>query len=304
MTRDVADVLKDKNIPMRRGVLAATLSTFRIGGPVALLVEPRSEMELIAAVSIAACFEHSFRVIGRGSNILFDDGEIETILIRTTAVNAVRETDGGFFAQCGASLPLLCDRAARRGLDGLSVACGIPGTIGGGVYMNAGAHENALSDVLKSVTAYYPDSGRKETYLVSELNTSYRFSRFQRENAVILSAEFALENGADPAVLTEEMRALRAARRAAQPLDLPSAGSVFRRPGPAISVGKLLDELGQKGRRVGDAAVSEKHAGFIVNLGAARAADVKALIREIQKTAEKERGIRLVPELCFIPSDV
>ena len=190
MTRGLADVLKEKNIPVREGVLAAALSTFRIGGPVALLIEPRNEAELIEAVRAAVLFERGFRVIGRGSNILFDDGEIATVLIRTTALNAVRETDAGFIAQCGVSLPALCDRAARRGLAGLTFACGIPGTIGGGVYMNAGAHEYALSDVLKSVTAYYPEADRKETYFVSELNSSYRYSRFQSENAVILSAEF------------------------------------------------------------------------------------------------------------------
>ncbi len=297
----LTEVLEQKDIPYRTGVLTATISTFRIGGRASLLIEPRCTGELIQAVQLCERMQLPFAVIGQGSNILFDDSEINTVLIRTLALDAIRVDGSEIHAACGASLMRLSNLAAARGLVGLCFAAGIPGTVGGGAFMNAGAEGHALSDVIKSVQFFSLESNKVQTLFAHQLNYSYRNSDFQNEKRVILSVTLALGEGGDPLLLQHEIEMLRAKRKAAQPLHQPSAGSVFRRPAPDIPLSKIIDELGLKGVRVGDAAVSEKHAGFIVNLGNARAADVKELISQIQNIVEKERGIRPRVELRFIP---
>lgn len=298
----LARLLKEKDIPICEGISTAKLCTFRIGGIAPLLARPTTQTKFVEAIRLCRSAGKRFVILGRGSNVLFGDGTLDALLIQTTSLTQVAFDSGSVFAECGTSMMRLCDLAADRGLAGFSFAAGIPGSIGGGIYMNAGAHGKCVFDVIKSVTYYDIDLDKIKTEFNHQLNSNYRYSCFQGKNAVILSATLTLCPGADRDALKEEIRRLRALRRATQPLELPNAGSTFRRPEPMLPVGRLLDELLLKGKRIGDAAVSQKHAGFIVNLGAARATDVLALIREIQNTVKKERGITLEPELCVILS--
>ncbi len=285
--------------------MASTLCTFRIGGLIHIVVEPRCVGELIAAVECCEQAGQAYAVIGRGSNILFGDGRIETVLIRTVALNNLHvESDGLLRAECGVGLGTLANAAAHAGLGGFSFACGIPGTVGGALFMNAGAHGKSVLDVVESVQIWDSDHGKIETLFNGQLNNSYRKSVFQTKNTVILQAVFRLNPRCESAALFDEMKALRAKRNAAQPVSQPSAGSVFRRPAPDIAVSRIVDELGLKGKRVGGAVVSEKHAGFIVNDGGATAKDVRDLIWDIQNIVERERGFRPMPELRFIPEDI
>ncbi|MBQ8357183.1 MAG: UDP-N-acetylmuramate dehydrogenase [Clostridia bacterium] len=296
------DVLKERDLPYQRDLSAAGLSTFRIGGRVHFVIEPRCAGELINAVLICHHSEMPYAVIGKGSNILFGDDEISVVLIRTGALDAIRILENGrIFALCGASLATIAARAAWAGLGGFSFAAGIPGTLGGAVYMNAGAHGRAMGDVVESVEVLYPDCGQIRTVFNKELSYSYRNSIFQSEDSVIIGATLQLIPSCDLDMIKAEIRTLSQWRRVHQPLHLPSAGSVFQRPSPEISVAKIIDELGFKGTSVGGAQVSEKHAGFIVNKGGATARDVRALIRDIQNTVERERGFRPIPEIRFIP---
>lgn len=304
MIASLEDVLKERGIPYRRGVLSATLCSFHIGGPAALVIEPSCLGELIDALLLCKRFGKPFAVIGKGSNLFFGDGIIKTVLIRTTTLCGARFLrDDCVRALCGTSISHLAALAAQQGLSGLSFAAGIPGTLGGALFMNAGAYGKEMSDVVKSVDFFDLDTEEITTLFHQKLNYSYRNSVFQAKNGVILSAELSLGPNRDRAEILREMRALCQKRRATQPLDFPSAGSAFRRFSADAPLSKLLDTLGLKGKRVGGAAVSQKHAGFIVNLGGATARDVMALIEEIQNIVEGACGAKPIPEIRFIPSE-
>ena len=304
MIRALTDVLKERKIPYSQNVLASALCTFRIGGTACLLVEPQCIGELICTAQHCTRLRLPYAVIGRGSNILFGDGRIKTVLIRTVALDAVRLLENGRVrADCGASLSALTSFAASAGLGGLAFACGIPGTVGGALYMNAGAHGSSILDLVESVSVWDASVGKIKTLFNDQLNNSYRNSIFQKENILILQAVLRLQPDCDPQQIRAEMGALREHRRATQPIGIPSAGSAFRRPSPEICLSKMLDELGLKGMQVGGAAVSPKHAGFIVNNGGATARDVRMLIERIQNIVEREKGFRPIPEIRLIPED-
>ncbi len=298
----VIEGFKARKLPFRENVSTATLSTFRIGGVAACVAEPCCVGELVEAIRLCIGNGTPYAVIGRGSNILFGDDRIETVLIRTVRLDAVRLLpQGRIHALCGASLPAVSALAAREGLGGLAFACGIPGTVGGAVFMNAGAHGASVGDVLESVEIYDPTVDKIETLVHEKKSENYRFSEYQSKNSVILSATLHLRESEAPAEIWAEMKRLNERRRTTQPLEFPSAGSVFRRPAPHVPLSRILDELGLKGKRVGQAAVSQKHAGFIVNLGGATAREVQALILEIQNITEREKGFRPKTEIRFIP---
>lgn len=303
MIRRLKKKLEEQGILYREQVPTATLCTFQIGGIATLVVTPQCEKELVDTVSLCQGLGIPFVLIGRGSNLLFEDGRITAVLIRTTALDAVRLTRNGIYASCGVFLPRLCLVAAREGLGGLEFACGIPGTLGGALTMNAGAHGSAISDVVKSVRLLDLCDGKIKTDFHFKQNTSYRNCGYKPDSVLFLSAELELEPGTDTGMILAQMRAYSTTRRAAQPLSFPSAGCVFRRPDPHIPIGKLLEETGCKGMAVGGASVSEKHAAFIVNNGGASANDVEILIQKIQKKVQKERGIFLKPEIRIIPSE-
>ena len=300
MTGALARILKEKDIPFAEHAPTAPLSTLRIGGTCRYLVRPRCMGELIEALAAIRQTGLPFLVVGRGSNLLFEDGEAPVAVLLTTAVNAVkREGAGDFIADCGATLSALSLMTARLGFTDLTFACGIPGTVGGGVLMNAGAHGNCLGDVVKSVTALDISTNKITTFFNEQLAFSYRNSVFQDGKWVILRTCLACHTIVEPTAALRERRALLTRRAATQPLDLPSAGSAFRRPAEGFALGRLFEELGLKGLAVGGAMVSKKHAGFIVNTGAATARDVRALIAKIRDITEEKCGFRPEPEIQF-----
>lgn len=302
MTGCLEDVLKQRNIPFRTLVCAKSLCTFRIGGIVSLVIEPSCICEFVQAIQLCRKFGRPFAVIGKGSNLLFADAFMDIVLIRTVALDAVRiHSDGRVVALCGVSLTALARRVAQEGLTGLEFACGIPGTVGGGVFMNAGAHGKEMSDVVESVDALSENENEIKTYFHRQLNFSYRNSFFQTETHPILRVTLRLQYTANIDGILRRMRENQAARQAKQPIALPSAGSIFIRPGSGVAMGRVIEELGLKGLRVGGAEISHQHAGFIVNRGNATAADVKTLMTIVQNTVERERGFRPIPEIRFIP---
>ncbi len=277
-----------ENEPMSRH------TTFRVGGPADVLFMPRGPEEVRRALDAAREAGVPAVVIGNGSNLIVRDGGIRGLVIALGEGMSRVERDGNVIvAQAGASLARVAAFAQEAGLAGLEFVSGIPGTLGGGCAMNAGAYNGQLEDVL--IDAYVLLNGEFRTLTRDELQMGYRTSLPLREGGVVLSARFGLEPG-DPAAIAARMRELNARRREKQPLNYPSAGSTFKRPEGHFA-GALIEQAGLKGRSVGGAQVSEKHAGFIVNTGSATAADILALIAEVQDVIQERFGVRMETEV-------
>lgn len=269
-------------------------TTFRVGGAADVFFMPESAEQVARALDAARAADVSAVVIGNGSNLLVRDGGIRALVIALGEGFSAIEVDGNvILAQAGAPLSRVAAAAQAAGLSGLEFASGIPGTLGGGCAMNAGAYGGQLSDVL--IDAQVLMNGEIGTLSREDMQMGYRTTRPLREGGVVLSARFALEKG-DPEAILARMKELNARRRDKQPLNLPSAGSVFKRPEGHFA-GALIEQSGLKGRRVGGAMVSEKHAGFIVNAGGATASDVLALIGVIQDEVQARFGVKLETEV-------
>ena len=270
-------------------------TSFRIGGPAQVLVCPKNEAELQAVFAFCQSAGASFRILGGGTNILAPDDGVSGVIVSTRGLDTLELSDAEKVT-AGAGVPLarLAVFAQQHGLTGLEFAHGIPGTVGGGMYMNAGAYGGELVQVAVSARFLTPD-GTILTLTGAEMGLSYRHSAFMDRVGVIVSATFRLREG-DPEIIRDRMRELMEKRRASQPLDLPSAGSTFKRPVGGYAAA-LIQEAGLKGLRVGGAAVSEKHSGFVVNLGGATSADVLELIAQIQARVQASSGIPLEPEI-------
>lgn len=273
-------------------------TSFRIGGPVRLMALPRTAQEAKAAVQAAAALEISPFFLGNGTNLLVADGGWTGFLLQPVGELAqVRQSGGRLVAGGGASLSRLAGAALERGLTGLEFAQGIPGTLGGGVTMNAGAYGGEIAQVLSCVTVLEPD-GAVRTLTTDRCGFGYRKSVFSDGTRLILEASFSLKPG-DPAVIRARMEELAAKRREKQPLELPSAGSTFKRPEGHFAAA-LIEQCGLKGVGIGGAQVSEKHAGFVVNRGSATAEDVRRLMTLIQASVQRETGVLLEPEVKFL----
>ncbi len=278
--------------------------SFRIGGPVRALAVPSD----VSSLSRICCIlkEHQLApfLLGNGTNILFpDEGLPELFIISTEKLTRIfLLPDGAIYAEAGVSLSRLAGFAQQNGLKGLEFASGIPGSLGGGVKMNAGAYGGEMKDVIESVVSLYlPD---QTLYEISrdDCDFGYRSSRFQKvAGLVVLSAVLRLERG-DREEIAVKMRELNERRREKQPLDLPSAGSAFRRPEGHYAAA-LIDQAGLKGFRVGGARVSEKHAGFVVNTGGASSHDVYDLMMHVRNTVYRQTGVFLEPEIILLPPD-
>ena len=271
--------------------------SFRIGGACDAMLLPSSieDVEAVCAL-LAECGEKPF-LMGNGTNLLVTDAPLHRIVLRMgeefSRVDPVNGT--ALRAESGATLSRLASFAAARGLAGLEFAHGIPGTLGGAVSMNAGAYGGEMKDVVTSVTYLDKDLSLRET---DDAGFSYRRSRFSDTDCIVLGAKISLHED-DPDAIRERMRLLAERRRSSQPLDMPSAGSTFKRPAGGYAAA-LIDEAGLKGYTVGGAQVSEKHAGFVVNRGGASFDDVLRLIEHIQSEVYRVSGIELEPEVKII----
>ena len=272
-------------------------TSFRIGGPVKRMAQPKTTEELVVLDGFLR--EEGVRTIllGNGTNVLFPDEGLDAVVVSTGQMARIERAGERLTADAGVSLARLAVTACRESLAGLEFAHGIPGSLGGGVVMNAGAYDGALSDVITEVTALFPDGVR--TIPAQELHFSYRHSLFTEEReAVVLHARLQLRPG-DSSEIRRRMEELMTRRKTSQPLEYPSAGSTFKRP-VGYFAGRLIEDAGMKGARIGGAEGSNKHAGFVINTGNATCADVLALIEKVQKTVMETSGVMLEPEIRII----
>ncbi len=295
---NLIEQLQKAGIPLAEQEPMTRRTTFGIGGP-ALLLRPRSRAELQAAMTLCREAGEEPFILGRGSNLLVSDSGISRPVIRLDGdFTAITREGNTLRCGAGASLIAVCRAAAENSLSGIEWGYGIPGSLGGGVYMNAGAYGGELRDVLTEVT-FLDEAGEYRTLPAAELSLSYRHSIFEdRPGTVIVGAVLTLTPG-DPAAIRAAMEDYMSRRREKQPLEYGSAGSTFKRPvGNYASA--LVDQCGLKGLSVGGAEVSRKHAGFIINRGGATAADVRELIAEVQRIVREKTGYTLECEIKYI----
>ncbi len=291
---NLPDLSVEQEVSMKRH------TSFRVGGAARRMAFPKNREQLVILMGLAQeCGIRPF-ILGKGTNLLVDDAGLDTLVIKTAEhMSAVRSTgDVTLEADAGISLARLAVFAQQAGLAGLEFAHGIPGSLGGGICMNAGAYGGEMSQVVTEVTALFPDGIRHLTG--EELQFSYRRSIFSNQpEIVILGAALRLTKG-DPLEIRAKMDDLMARRKQSQPLEYPSAGSTFKRP-IGNYAGTLIEKTGLKGLTVGGAQVSEKHAGFVINIGDATCEDVKRLITQVQKRVLEQWGVLLEPEVKMIP---
>lgn len=273
-------------------------TSFHIGGPADCFVRITGEEQLAAVTGLCKEEEIPYFILGNGTNLLVSDYGFRGAVLQINKDFQQVTTDGDTVrASAGVLLSTLSLRICEQSLSGFEFASGIPGTLGGAVVMNAGAYGGEIRDVLTSARVLRPGAGI-EDIPAEKLELGYRTSIFSGNDWIVLGAELKFEKG-DKNVIEEKVRTLKAERIKKQPLDIPSAGSTFKRP-EGYFAGKLIMEAGLSGFSVGDAAVSEKHCGFVVNKGAATALDVKTLIDEIIRRVKEDSGVTLVPEVRFL----
>ena len=271
-------------------------TSFRIGGAAEVMAFPKNTEELSEILKLSALLDAKPVILGAGTNVLApDDGIKGVIICLKDSLDGMEQLDVSTVrVMAGVTMTRAAVFAANLGLSGLEFAHGIPGTIGGGVYMNAGAYGGEICQVCTRVRVMTKDGEQKELS-GEEMKFSYRHSSAMDSGEIVLSADFALQQK-DPDVIRAVMKDLMGRRSASQPLDLPSAGSAFKRPVGGYAAA-LIDQAGMKGFQVGNAAISTKHAGFAVNLGGATAKDVKMLLKQVSDTVYEKTGIRLEPEI-------
>lgn len=302
-TAALAKALAAEQLPFVQQEVLAGHTTFKIGGPAAFWCAPRNAAELRRILQ--HCRAQGVRVylLGNGSNTLFDDAGFDGAVVDMRGLNEMKASDADtdlvrITAGAGQTLGRLCSKAQTLGLTGLEFACGIPGTVGGAVYMNAGAYGGELKDVLESVTFLDSDL-QLRTLPAADLKMGYRTSLFEENpDWCILSATVVLRHGDGAAVLAR-MQELLGRRKDKQPLEWPSAGSTFKRPQGAFA-GKLIEECGLRGFTVGGAQISEKHCGFVINKGGATCADVVALTEEVKRIVREKTGFVLEREIRVV----
>ena len=291
-------------MPLLENETLAEHCSFRIGGPVRALAIPSDVSSLTKICCLLKEEQLAPFILGNGTNLLFpDEGLPELFMISTERLTRMfLLPDGGIYAEAGVSLSKLASFAQQNGLSGLEFASGIPGSLGGACLMNAGAYGGEMKDAVESVVFYHLPQQALFEMARDNCAFAYRSSYFQKHpGCVILSAVLRLQPG-DGEEIAQKMRELNRRRREKQPLDLPSAGSAFKRPEGHYAAA-LIDEAGLKGYRVGGAQVSEKHAGFVVNLGGASSHDVYDLMMHVRKTVYEHSGVVLEPEMILLPPD-
>jgi UDP-N-acetylmuramate dehydrogenase len=292
---DVRDrLLRHLPCSFKTDEILAPYTTFQIGGPAAIFAEPASISEAIALFKIIRSEGIPFFYLGLGSNLLISDRGFDGIVIRARGKLCDVEYNKGLItAGPGAKLIDLTCLVAKHELSGMESLCGIPGSVGGGLWMNAGAYGAEICDTLHDIDVITPN-GNEETLTKADIHFGYR-SAPELRNMIILQSRFIMEPG-DRLSIYREMRLVWKLRREKQPLEYPSAGSVFKRP-QGDYAGRLIEAVGGKGLRMGGAMVSYKHAGFIVNFKGSSAEDVASLVREVRKRVKQQFGILLEPEV-------
>lgn len=302
--RKYSDILKyfqgkHPDICIKERELMKNHTSFRIGGPCDLMLCPKSVEELQQSLSALCQFEERPLILGGGTNVLVPDSGIPGVVIvtkeRMNRITRIDETT--VMAECGAMMTKLSIYAMEHGLTGLEFAQGIPGSVGGAVYMNAGAYDGETKNVAYKTTFLTMDGELRE-YVGDAQQLTYRNSAFQNMDGLIVETEFRFVPG-DAVEIREKMQDYAYRRRTKQPLEYPSAGSTFKRP-TGYFAGALIEEAGLKGFRIGGAGVSEKHAGFVVNYGGATAADVLAVIQAVQNRVYENSGVMLEPEVRLL----
>jgi len=282
----------------------APYSSFKIGGPADVFAKPDTQKDLIELLIYALKHNIPRFILGKATNLLIGDRGIRGLVISMEGFRKITRDENFVSAFAGVSLKELCDFACAEGLSGLEFACGIPGSVGGAVFMNAGAYEGEIQDILYCSKCIIPDLEHLESsnpilHLKKEEHLfSYRHSALQDRGLIQLSSVFQLIPK-DPALIRQRMVELDAMRNDKQPMDMPSAGSVFKRPEGHFT-GKLVDDCGLRGFQIGDAAISDKHCGFIVNKGNASAKDVLDLIKYVQDTVYNRFGVKLETEIRIV----
>ena len=271
-------------------------TSFRIGGNAEVMAFPKNSEELAKLLKLSALLDTKFAILGAGTNVLAPDEGISGLVIcLKDCLSGMEQIDEKRIrVMAGVTMSRAAVYAANLGLSGMEFAHGIPGTVGGGVYMNAGAYGGELCQIIESVEVMdYCGNVRKIS--CEEMDFSYRHSRLEEEGGIVISTDFVLTSKPEEEIRSK-MKELQGKRSASQPLDLPSAGSAFKRPVGGYAAA-LIDQAGLKGYQVGGAAISTKHAGFAVNVGGATAADVKNLLQQVSDKVYEHSGIRIEPEV-------
>lgn len=294
--KKLQEVVKEEHLLLQEPM--ANHTTFRIGGPADYLFLPGSEQEIMAVLKLTQQFTVPVTVIGNGSNMLVRDKGIRGLVLKLGEnMSYVRRQGSCLIAGAGTILGDVSRYAENQHLAGMEFAVGIPGSIGGAVFMNAGAYDGEMSQIVAAVSAVCPD-GTAKRFTRDMLDFGYRHSIFQDNHCIIYEVEVQLLLGQQRNI-NQRMCDFTQRRESKQPIELPSAGSTFKRP-PGYFAGTLIEQAGLKGLRVGGAQVSEKHAGFIINAGGATARDVLALIEEVQQRVYEYAGVMLHPEVRII----
>lgn len=272
-------------------------TSFKIGGPADIFLTPNTPELLQEMISIINRNQLRYMIIGGGNNLLFSDKGFRGVIISTQKLKRIIRKDNQLNVLCGTSLKELTTFCLENSLSGLEFSCGIPGSVGGAIFMNAGAYGGEMKDVVTQVS-FLNKQNEFQTFQQNEHNFSYRNSIYQQEHFLILEVTYELHT-APQQEIAEQMQDLQERRESKQPLEYPSAGSVFRRP-EGYYVGKLIDDCGLKGYSIGGAQISEKHSGFIINTGNATAQNVVDLINFIKQTVKNKFGVELHTEVRII----
>ena len=272
-------------------------TTFRIGGPAKYLFTPKSQEEILKIIDICKKNDIKYMIMGNGSNVLFSDKGYDGAIIQIyNSYCDIEVLDDGLYAKAGALLAKLATVARDNSMTGMEFAAGIPGTLGGAIVMNAGAYGGEMKDIVEYVELLMPD-GTVDRVLCDNMKFGYRKSIVSKD-MIVLGAKLKLQKG-DKKLIQSRMDELKEARTSKQPLDLPSAGSTFKRP-EGYFAAKLIDDSGLRGFKCGGAMVSDKHCGFVVNYDKATCQDVLNLIEQVQEIVEDKFGVRLEPEVKII----
>lgn len=273
---------------------------FKVGGPADILLKPNRVEQVVQSLKICKKNNIPYYVIGNGSNLLVKDGGIRGAVIKLTEMNNIEVNGCCIKADCGAMLSDVSTKAFESSLTGCEFACGIPGSVGGAVFMNAGAYDGEIKNIIKEATVI-DDEGNLLVMSKDELDLGYRSSKVMREHYIVVGAVFELHKG-NKDNIKEKIDELTRKREEKQPLEYPSAGSTFKRP-EGYFAGKLIQDSGLKGYTLGGAAVSDKHSGFVINKENATAKDILDLIAYIQKEVKSQFGVELHTEVRVIGED-